>query len=81
MSTENQAPTWNDPAIRYFKKETLVNAAGNIKMQGLNLTSNLKPIPNKHFLYPLCNSPRRKEAYKDIMTNYKHELMKQISQK
>lgn len=64
LATQSQfqqnEPEWNDPAFKYFKKEVQNAQSSELKVSRLNLTdSNIKM--RKGFLYPLCNSPKRKE--------------------
>ena len=78
MNIQNEAPKWADPAIKYFQKEVMSSIAMETgKIPKLNLRN----VSNNHFLYPLCNSPKRKEYYKDTINHYRTELIKQINQK
>lgn len=82
MSFENEAPQWNDPAIKYIKKSILESTTySKPRIPRLSFNQNLEQTMNKHFLYPLCNSPKRKEYYKEMICNYRDELKKQIDQK
>ena len=80
MSKEYEAPQWNDPAVKYFKKS--INDNANIIRR---ITNNEKlkiggdRAINKNFLYPLWNSPKRRQCYKEIAKDYKDNLLRQIN--
>lgn len=80
--SEYDGPMWNDPAIKYIKRsftnqETL-NAA---KAHNLNINISFNQTASSNFLYPLCNSPKRKEYYREMFSEYKNELLRQIANK
>lgn len=77
---QDKAPQWNDPATRYFKNALFENEAQRTVMnRNQRLNRNLGITTNNHFLYPLCNSPKRKEYYREVLQNHKEELQKQIA--
>lgn len=73
LSSENQ-PQWDDPATKYFKN----NLSITINEPQIQSNKTLNRTVNNHFLYPLCNSPKRKEYYNQVLQNHKTELQKQI---
>ena len=61
-------PQYDDPAVKYFRKS--IQSSENklpLKVPKLNLNLNCKMEINKGFLYPLCNSPKRKEYYRQVI--------------
>jgi len=82
MQSADTEPQYNDPAVRYFRKSIQESENSQpFKVPRLNFNTKIKNFMSKGFLYPLWNSPKRKEYYKDVLRNYKEELQKQIARK
>ncbi|CAI2384135.1 unnamed protein product [Moneuplotes crassus] len=71
---------WKDPATNYFKKSILEKQRTDV----LSNSKNAKTIDCEDyqdettFMYPLCNSPTRKEYYREVMKDHKEVLLAQM---
>ncbi|CAI2362656.1 unnamed protein product [Moneuplotes crassus] len=71
---------WKDPATNYFKKyvfdqqkHELIDHEG-----GMNTLDCEDQQEEGTLMYPLCNSPTRKDYYRAVMKNHKEALLSQI---
>lgn len=71
---EDNAPQWNDPATKYIKQSIVQKMPNMTQYPGTMMRIDLGQNPSNHFLYPLCNSPKRKQYYQEMQKDYKEEL-------